>query len=1111
MKNKKIKFNKNKGFTIIEAILATSLISAGSVVAIKKIIDTTEEESQLSAFSPVSTMIKAVDQRIKIDGYDFDLWLNLNSSPSKTTEVLDFANKAFISAKNKDCGSASGWVPQIEEYDDIRLISCDFVNQKISHYDLQLKYNKNNENTLYNFDIIMKIKSKYELKNETFLTHKKLLNEMRNSDFQLEEGNVNSGFYNVNNLTNEISVQECAQINNNCVIKLGWNSDGYSESLRIDGSNNIIDDTISFSENYFEDNYKCLMWEYDGLSYKLSDTEIDCGVGIYKKTLSPVFATVDSVVKNAEVFDPIILKQNCRLYEIDGNGYLNENGFSPCGLFTGDSGASQVIQVVEEIQSDSAFLDSSKGMKVTDLVTNEISTGLLDINNDFKLEDPTSIANLNVLVIEKGSKVYLNDSVKMGVLEQLTTTEIKGDLTISDNTSNNTNPSIPEEALIVEKDVTIKELNFATEIEKDLSASTAISATLTFKNPNSISDGSYCNYTEEGDITSVGTNILQCRETNVNNVYKWSAHRFGEIQAFNSSCPQGWTKISDLEGRTAIGEGWLVDPVVGKIKYEVGDKGGKAKVRLTEAELPSHQHDYRDAYFSEHWGDTGPRNQPGDNGGQDNDNNLYVKGRTTENEGSNLAHENRMAYAAVNYCRYNEGDNKSNAGNEPNLDVDDFWYPYPPEIGQWYSTGIRNHCTSDVYYDKRGEDGDGDGVPDGTESWVRQCEVIEERWITEKEINYLTSEIRDGNMYNETSTKDVSEVWLRATPLIYDWYDIGEPYDCTHPEVNVVTVGSDYVLTLSCSVERERTYQERIAMFNSEGVALEYRNLGGIEKEQDIFQDNYLFTVAQSDSYKTCGDWKITPEENAKHWTPNAGDYDKGTNVDQTRTVEKYRLCNNKIDMFGHTYVLASFNETKNEEQSRTIKGSKINLKTWKENDSNGIWSVASDGSYAYQAKNGHPTIFTTPTNDYGEGVGAVFEGSISTANDGDDDWVGFVMGKENSNNFYVWSWKQGNQSPAVKGHVFAKVTSGVGVIPWDAHNSKSGYQVLRTDLTKGWVDNVTYKFRIEYKPKNVRLFIDGKLLFDIDGTFPSGAVGFYNNSQSKVTYYKITEEPYYE
>ena len=1098
---------RKKGFTLFEAMLSSIVIAGGTATVLDYAIEQQEEDNQLNAFLPVSTIIKGVDQRVKIDGYNIELWNNLQEKTMTTMETLKFAEKAFVSSKNLECGKADGWNPVLEDSATIKLIPCNFTEQRLSHYDLILNYTQNNENLLYTVDLLLKLKSKYKLSEDYLLRHKKLLNKFKESDFDLVEGNVRSGLYDFASPEEELSTAECYQKGNNCAIKVTWTSEGYSESLRLDGSNNIINDTVKFSENYFSENYNCLLWEYQGNNYKLSNKLYDCGVGVFKKDLKPVFATVDTSVNETNVIDPIILKENCSNYVIDSNGFLTKDETTACGLFTGLNGTQNVIQVVEKMQVNAGFENVSQnmGLTVKSLITENLNANETNIKDRLNVLS-TGNSEFNILLVSKNSITNLNNKVTIDVLNQLTKTIIKGNAIFTEPDD----LTFGDEALVVNEKAIFNGITFENEIEGKLTAPKIKTGNLKLREKINIDSNFYCHPEEKGELVNYNNNMYQCRETHTSGVYKWATHRFGEIQAFDSACPSGWTEVTDFQGRTLVGEGWQIDKVAGKIKYEVGQKDGQATVKLTVDEMPRHSHDFRDAYMAEHWGDTGERNKRGENGGQDNDNNYYTIASETFEKGDSQAHENMTPYYTVKYCRYSVGDKISNVGNEPPINVNDYWFPYESKYGDWYTTGNRTNCGSDEYKVVKEENVDTGAFKD-VEYWVRFCDLEYERVVTEKEINYLTGAIRTSGTKTENMTKNTSEAWQRGTPLIYDWYDITEPKNCKHPATNTKSSGNNFILTLYCEVDRERTYQERLVMLDSNGNPLEYRNWGEIQAEQGVFWDNYLFTVNLNDYYKICGNWDITPEENAKRWTPDAGDYDRNVDVSQSRTVEQYKVCSNKVDMFGHTYLLSTFNEYRNQSQSRTIKGSKINLKTWLENDNNGNWTVSGDGSYAYQHVNGYPTIFTTPTKDYGVGVGSVFKGWISVETTGDDDWIGFVMGKTDSNNFYLWSWKQGDQSPGKKGHTFAKVTSGVGAIPWDAHNSKSGYNVLRTDLNEGWIDGKKYEFRMEYKPDNVRLFIEGELLFDVDGNFPSGAVGFYNNSQSDVKYYRITEEPYYE
>lgn len=58
-----------------------------------------------------------------------------------------------------------------------------------------------------------------------------------------------------------------------------------------------------------------------------------------------------------------------------------------------------------------------------------------------------------------------------------------------------------------------------------------------------------------------------------------------------------------------------------------------------------------------------------------------------------------------------------------------------------------------------------------------------------------------------------------------------------------------------------------------------------------------------------------------------------------------------------------------------------------------------------------------------------------------------------------------------------------------------------------GWADNTLYAFDIEYTASNLRVFVDGVLQLDINGSFTDGRFGFYNYSQASVEYAGITTQ----
>lgn len=181
------------------------------------------------------------------------------------------------------------------------------------------------------------------------------------------------------------------------------------------------------------------------------------------------------------------------------------------------------------------------------------------------------------------------------------------------------------------------------------------------------------------------------------------------------------------------------------------------------------------------------------------------------------------------------------------------------------------------------------------------------------------------------------------------------------------------------------------------------------------------------------------------------------------------------------------------------------------------------------QTINDSPTFFVSPETFSSATIEGVFEVQTSS----DDDYIGFVFGYQGPRSpdttgydFLVFNWKQQfqafSQCDAEEGASLLRVvgqedpdadyTPGGDAHPalW-CHSQQElddrGYDmdldVLATDWGEGtgWEDQTEYRFTLDYSPTNVRIQIDGQVVFDVDGTFPEGAFGFYNYSQSDVRY----------
>ncbi|NJC08398.1 hypothetical protein GGQ62_001396 [Polymorphobacter fuscus] len=192
------------------------------------------------------------------------------------------------------------------------------------------------------------------------------------------------------------------------------------------------------------------------------------------------------------------------------------------------------------------------------------------------------------------------------------------------------------------------------------------------------------------------------------------------------------------------------------------------------------------------------------------------------------------------------------------------------------------------------------------------------------------------------------------------------------------------------------------------------------------------------------------------------------------------------------------------------------NLSTWTAEGSGGNWVRAADNNSVTQTINGTPTVFYS---DF-DGQGVRLSGTIRVNTSGDDDFIGFVLGfnggdlASTATDFLLIDWKQTSQNYngfAPAGLALSRVTGGLrdNAGAW-AHNPALGVTELARANTlgaTGWADFQTYTFDIAFTANNVRVLVDDVLQFDVNGTFANGSFGFYNYSQSNVTYAGITDE----
>ena len=395
--------------------------------------------------------------------------------------------------------------------------------------------------------------------------------------------------------------------------------------------------------------------------------------------------------------------------------------------------------------------------------------------------------------------------------------------------------------------------------------------------------------------------------------------------------------------------------------------------------------------------------------------------------------------------------------------------------------------------------------------------VDKERTKQEKEEREKTGETRnDGNLQVEIDNDVVEtrqeygtkEYWEATDPHVVTDWTVTEVFQNWNPDAS--TVYENTMVDQSREVKKERVIIDQeirpatgdIRQVGSQKsdttVVTEYRSIPG--------ELEYWENVGEV----TCSEWVFDRYDS---WLPDASDFDRDQTVEQTRKMYESRECSGQqyrpaTDEYRTANEETEYQET---EESRTVYGTKIDLNDWSTLDASniGVWSVSNDGSYAYQSINGAPTFFDSKASTYNN---TVIKGRMRVRSDaGDNDWIGMALGKTSSDSFYLWSWKNGANanSSEKEGHNFAKVTN-KGAIDWAMDVSKSGYQVTATKHGNyGWNHGSYYNFEIRYTPTNVKIYIEGSKVIDVNGSYPVGKISFFNYSQGSVEYYKISEEQY--
>ena len=842
---------KRSGVTLIESLIALTLISTIAAGGVKGYGEYQKYVDERSAAKDITTLLKAVDTRISIDGYSYNFWTS-DSEVEGLSEVAPYVLETFVSKNNKICGKANGWEPRLDSEKERAFIDCNFWQTKLP-LDSELKIETKEDSqgfidffSIYLNPLVAGSKTDIDYK-ERFEKINNVFNRLKSNDFANKNG---TNKYNlVDSSGNVISKFKCSTNKDDCLIKASWERAGAFQPLKTKGTNSMVSSNVSFIyEKTNADSIKtCLMWEED-LGGNWISSQVECGIGLFSINGTPVPSTVHVNLDNAlNSNEKIILDSLCNVYSRDAGNGIMISGESSCGQLqkanpdhTGNPNDTSkeriVIQLLDRqlarkmFISDNLFSETIQNVEIINVglnLYNELndSEAILDrlnVSNEALMKE--TVKMLSNLQVGESNTSITKKMLSVGVLNAY------GDfLNVKENAvlaNMKIDDPKPETDPLAVRNINIEVLGaFSTPEDIIFEAENFIPNMNVKLGDSCLSLDYYGKRTETN--AELARKITVDRETGViltcrrswddSNKFTWQSNYYGEIMAFDGTCPTGWNEIEDVHSRFLMGSGKYKEALMQEMLYKVGDKGGESFVSLTENEMAEHNH--ATPKF-EHICDTCHRNVPKEDCpppftwyafenrcvnsqglSRTRDGSSVFSNdseRISTNVGENKSHENRPNYAVVNYCMFGEGDKKTEGDN--NLaSKEPEWVPYDSIYSGWldddfkkfYSCGTSTREFSpqeNIYYSKR------------------SCKLDQYKEEYLREIDLNSGEIREtGQMSLEYRTIEETQIW-KSQPFEYtEWIETGSLYDCTEETMYYNSVEDNYYMKKYCKIDLKRT------------------------------------------------------------------------------------------------------------------------------------------------------------------------------------------------------------------------------------------------------------------------------------------------------------------
>jgi cytoskeletal protein CcmA (bactofilin family) len=396
--------NKEKGLSLFETLLSVSVTLILLSSFLYFYLQHQKEQQAVVFGKDMVSIVTAFDKRIHVDGFDVGNFKN-GTEWSNANTFIEMLNTEFI-AKNTSCGTTKSWVPVLETEKNTQLIPCNFWSQIPYGFNVRAKINTDTTGYVKNFTVTFQPKS-----TDDFAKNFRFYNKAKMTANSNDSLNITGGhhfyFATLADPANRVSVTQCLALKADCVLVASYDREGGYEYLRVDGSNSMLNSTVTFKESKNSSKQQCFKWS-KSTAGAWTNSQVDCGIGIYTKTGYPL--SVDVAVKDTTQ-NRIMLDKECGVYGRNNN-LVEEKSKSPCGILRTDSGT-DIYQVVD--------ITSAKTGYIQTLYTSSI------ISNDINTQYETVMKDLTV-----NGKTFLNDTLTVNA-----TLNVSGDINGKSNVNIN--------------------------------------------------------------------------------------------------------------------------------------------------------------------------------------------------------------------------------------------------------------------------------------------------------------------------------------------------------------------------------------------------------------------------------------------------------------------------------------------------------------------------------------------------------------------------------------------------------------------------------------------------------------------------------------------------